>query len=94
VQLCTSQQLARALAVAAQGAESIGVYSPAQPAALVPGQFWRCMPGTAAATAHELFSALRDFDARGVQRILVQRPPPHPDWEGVRDRLERAAAAG
>jgi L-threonylcarbamoyladenylate synthase len=39
-----------------------------------------------------LFSALRDLDARGVSQIWVQLPPDTPDWEGVRDRLQRAAA--
>jgi len=35
---------------------------------------------------------LRDFDARGVQTIWIETPPHTPDWEGVRDRLNRAAA--
>ena len=37
-------------------------------------------------------SVLRDLDARGVQQIWVELPPDTPDWEGVRDRLQRAAA--
>jgi L-threonylcarbamoyladenylate synthase len=43
--------------------------------------------------AHELFSVLREFDAQGVQQIWVEQPPDTPEWEGVRDRLQRAAAA-
>jgi L-threonylcarbamoyladenylate synthase len=39
-----------------------------------------------------LFTVLRDLDARGVQQIWVQQPPDTPEWEGVRDRLQRAAA--
>jgi L-threonylcarbamoyladenylate synthase len=51
------------------------------------------MPGEAAAVAHELFSVLRELDAAGVRAIWVERPPPGAEWDGVRDRLQRAAAA-
>ena len=53
----------------------------------------RRMPADPAAVAHELFSVLRGFDDEGVQLIWVEEPPPGPAWEGVRDRLQRAAAA-
>jgi L-threonylcarbamoyladenylate synthase len=35
---------------------------------------------------------LRELDAQGVQQIWVERPPLGAEWDGVRDRLERAAA--
>jgi len=70
----------------------VGVYS-----RLVPevGAGWshRVMPADAAAAAHELFAVLREFDAAGVSAIWVEQPPPGPEWDGVRDRLSRAAAA-
>jgi L-threonylcarbamoyladenylate synthase len=53
----------------------------------------RSMPRDAGAAAHELFSALRELDAAGVDLIWVEEPPAEPAWEGVRDRLTRAAAA-
>jgi len=53
----------------------------------------RRMPDDPAAVAHELFAALREFDARGVQIIWVEQLPPATEWDGVRDRLQRAAAA-
>lgn len=53
----------------------------------------RRMPDDAGATAQQLFAVLRGFDAAGVKLIWVETPPADPDWEGVRDRLERAAAA-
>ena len=53
----------------------------------------RRMPDDAAAAAHELFAALRGFDARGVQIIWVEQLPAATEWDGVRDRLQRAAAA-
>ena len=57
-----------------------------------PGLVWRRMPGDPAAVAHELFAVLRQFDADGVAEIWVELPPDDPAWEGVLDRLRRAAA--
>ncbi|RYF24682.1 MAG: threonylcarbamoyl-AMP synthase [Comamonadaceae bacterium] len=53
----------------------------------------RRMPDDAAAAAQQLFAALRGFDDEGVKLIWIETPPAGPDWEGVRDRLQRAAAA-
>jgi L-threonylcarbamoyladenylate synthase len=58
-----------------------------------PGIVLRVMPDLANEVAHELFAVLRDFDARGVRLIWVETPPTGPAWDGVRDRLARAAAA-
>jgi len=68
----------------------VGVYS-----RLVPAAGWRHhpMPDDAAAAAHELFAVLRDFDDQGASAIWVECPPESPSWDGVRDRLRRAAAA-
>ena len=51
------------------------------------------MPTDAAAAAQALFAALRDFDSQGVRLIWVETPPDTPEWEGVRDRLQRASVA-
>jgi L-threonylcarbamoyladenylate synthase len=78
-----------------QGAGVVGVYSRvALPAELVSANrvLWRPMPGNAAAVAHELFAVLREWDEAGVVAIWVEQPPPDPEWDGVRDRLQRAAA--
>jgi L-threonylcarbamoyladenylate synthase len=53
----------------------------------------RVMPAQADRAAHELFSILRELDATGVDLIWVEAPPSEPEWDGVRDRLERASAA-
>ncbi len=70
---------------------TLAVYSrqpwPAQAAAI-----HQTMPPGAAAVAHELFSVLRSFDDRGAQQIWVELPPADAEWDGVRDRLARAAA--
>ena len=49
-------------------------------------------PGDAATCAHELFAVLRELDNLGVALIWVETPPDRPEWQGVRDRLQRAAA--
>lgn len=57
----------------------------------IPG---RAMPADAAAAAQALFSALRELDACGTPLIWIETPPAESTWDGVRDRLQRAAAAG
>ena len=54
---------------------------------------WRVqpMPPTAQDCAYQLFAQLRSFDAEGVAHIWVETPPLTPEWDGVRDRLTRAA---
>ena len=37
---------------------------------------------------------LRNFDDWGAKLIWIEAPADTADWEGVRDRLQRAAAAG
>ena len=49
------------------------------------------MPQEAAACAHDLFAQLRRFDEQGASQIWVEAPPTAPAWDGVRDRLMRAA---
>ncbi|HEX5373291.1 MAG TPA: L-threonylcarbamoyladenylate synthase [Aquabacterium sp.] len=58
-----------------------------------PGVAMRVMPAQPAFAAHELFADLRDMDALGVEQIWVEHPPADAAWDGVLDRLMRAAAA-
>ncbi|MEP6970606.1 MAG: L-threonylcarbamoyladenylate synthase [Betaproteobacteria bacterium] len=57
------------------------------------GVLQRRMPDDAAATAQQLFAVLRSFDDQGVKLIWIETLPEGPEWDGVRDRLQRAAAA-
>lgn len=52
----------------------------------------RTMPAQAVQAAQELFAVLRALDTTGVKLIWVETPPDTLEWEGVRDRLQRAAA--
>ena len=51
----------------------------------------RVLPNSAAGFARELFAALHDLDAGGVEIIVVEAPPDDETWLAVRDRLERAS---
>ena len=87
---------AAALAAALQRPETwpagLAVYS-RRSGALPAGLRWIAMPDDPAAVAQELFAVLRRLDADGVAEIWVEQPPGHAAWEGVTDRLRRAATA-
>lgn len=94
VRLMTAGQLRSALQVLGREAPALAVYH-RSPVPHTAGRVQlRAMPENALAAAQHLFSDLRDLDALGVPLIWVETPPETADWEGVRDRLERAAAAG
>ncbi|NDY91148.1 L-threonylcarbamoyladenylate synthase [Ideonella livida] len=92
VRLMSAAMLAQALSVLGQtaGSPPVGVYArTVTPAAGLP---WRVMPTDPAGAAHDLFAGLRHLDDQGVPLIWVETPPADPAWEGVLDRLQRAAA--
>lgn len=49
------------------------------------------MPDDAAEYARQLYGTLHALDDAGCTLVLVERVPEGPAWDGVRDRLERAA---
>jgi L-threonylcarbamoyladenylate synthase len=51
---------------------------------------WLRMPREPKAYAQRLYAALRELDAAGCERILIEAPPESPEWSAVRDRLKRA----
>ncbi|HVK93941.1 MAG TPA: Sua5 family C-terminal domain-containing protein, partial [Noviherbaspirillum sp.] len=51
----------------------------------------RGMPVAPEAYAHDLYAALRSMDEVGADIILVESPPTDDVWQGVNDRLRRAA---
>ena len=53
---------------------------------------WLQAPDSAAAYAHELYANLRSLDKENAARILIEQVPASPEWDAVRDRLNRAAA--
>jgi L-threonylcarbamoyladenylate synthase len=91
VRLMDAGSLQTALDLLGPDAVSIAVY--ARSALRSRAVLVRRMPDDAAETARPLFAVLRDFDAAGARLIWVETPPDTPEWEGVQDRLRRAAAA-
>jgi len=41
--------------------------------------------------ARDLYAQLRKLDQLGADVILVEQPPSHAEWQGINDRLRRAA---
>jgi L-threonylcarbamoyladenylate synthase len=93
VRLMSAAALQAALDVLGADAAHLAVYARCALQIRAPGLICRRMPDDAAATAQQLFAVLRDFDAQGARLIWIETPPDTPAWEGVRDRLQRAAAA-
>ena len=93
VRLMDTRALQTALDLLGADAAHIAVYARTPLRVASARIVFRRMPDDADATAQQLFAALRGFDAQGVKLIWIETPPTEPDWEGVRDRLQRAAAA-
>jgi L-threonylcarbamoyladenylate synthase len=96
LRLMDAEALAAALDQPATWPAGLAVYSRRPVAGPTSGPVsltWRQMPDDPAAAAHALFAALRGLDDGGVAEIWVEQPPDTPVWEGVRDRLRRAASA-
>lgn len=92
VRLMDARALQTALDLLGSEAANIATYSRAILRSSSSNIVRRRMPDDAAETARQLFSVLRDFDAQGVRLIWVEMPPHTPEWDGVRDRLQRASA--
>jgi len=95
VRLMTAQDIDAKLQALGPHANNLGLWSAQRPACeqgMGAGVLWRQQAAVAEQAAHDLFSVLRELDARGVGQIWVEWPPDTPEWEGVRDRLQRAAA--
>ena len=91
VRLMDARQLRAAFQVLGDDARHIALYA-RSPIEAARGAPRRRMPDDAEAAARELFAVLRELDATGVRLIWVETPPDGPEWDGVRDRLSRAAA--
>jgi L-threonylcarbamoyladenylate synthase len=95
VRLMSAADITQKLQALGPHANNLGLWCVERPDdgnGLGAGVVWSAQPQVAAQAAHDLFSVLRELDAHGVLQIWVQLPPDTPDWEGVRDRLQRAAA--
>lgn len=78
------------LAGCVQPGDAVLARSP-RPAELPADVRWVVAPSDAVAYGHDLYAVLRDLDASGCRRILVETPPATSDWSAITDRLGRAA---
>ena len=93
VRLMDAAALQIALDLLGADAANIAVYARAVLRVKSARVLYRRMPDDALATAQQLFAVLRDFDAQGARLIWIESPPASSEWDGVRDRLGRAAAS-
>ena len=92
LRLWPADALVAALHAPATWPPGLAVYS-RRAGPLPAGPRWITMPDDPGAVAHELFAVLRQLDADGALEIWVEHPPALAAWEGVTDRLRRAATA-
>jgi L-threonylcarbamoyladenylate synthase len=78
--------------LAALHGKRIAVLAPGEPPAGAGDVSWHRSPRAAADYAHELYASLRRLDTLGCVAMLVEAPPSAPEWQGVNDRLRRAAS--
>ena len=91
VRLMDAKAIQTALDLLGAEAAHIAVYARAIVRIKSSQVLYRRMPDDALATAEQLFAVLRDFDAQGVKLIWIEPVPAAAEWDGVRDRLARAA---
>ena len=92
VRLMAAAALQTALDMLGADAANIAIYARSTLRITSSVLLYRRMPDDALATAQQLFAVLREFDEKGVQLIWIEQPPLAHHWDGVRDRLQRAAA--
>ena len=90
--LVSSDGLLFALRNALVAGERVAVLAPTAQAIGHDLVTWKQSPAEPAGFAHELYASLRELDALGCARLLVQQPPAGENWLAVNDRLRRAAA--
>ena len=93
LRLMDARELRAALDMLGADAKNIAVWARAPLRSASRALLLRRMPDDAATVAQQLFAVLRGFDDAGVKLIWVETPPPEAAWDGVRDRLQRAAAS-
>ena len=91
VRLMNAKMLQTALDLLDTDATAVGVWSRTALRSRSTQLNMRRMPDDALAAANQLFGVLRGFDDQGCKLIWVELPPDTPEWEGVRDRLQRAS---
>ena len=93
VRIMDAQNIQAGLQILGAQAKNIAIYARTKLTSASPNLIFQQMPHNPADAAHELFRTLRELDDKGVKLIWIEELPASPDWNGVRDRLQRAAAS-
>jgi L-threonylcarbamoyladenylate synthase len=92
LRLMDAKVLQTALDILDTDAKNIAVYSRQQMHSASTNILFRRMPDDAGLAAQQLFATLRELDQPDIKLIWVETPPEDAAWDGVRDRVTRAAA--
>ena len=92
LRLMDAKALQTALDILGVDAKHIAVYSRRQMHSASTNILFRRMPEDAAQAAQQLFATLRELDQPDIKLIWLETPPEDAVWDGVRDRVTRAAA--
>ena len=92
LRLMDAKALQTALDILGTDAKNIAVYSRQQMQSASTTLIFRRMPEDAAKAAQQLFATLRELDQPDIKLIWVETLPEDAVWDGVRDRVTRAAA--
>jgi L-threonylcarbamoyladenylate synthase len=92
LRLMDAKALQTALDILSTDAKHIAVYSRQQMQSASTNIIFRRMPDDAGFAAQQLFATLRELDQPDIKLIWVETPPEDAVWDGVRDRVTRAAA--
>lgn len=92
LRLMTALQLQQALAARVSTGLPVAVYSHSIPQVSQQGLVWCVAPADALHYAQRLYADLRWLDQQQCQQIWVESVPDTLAWQGIADRLRRAAA--
>ena len=92
LRLMDAKALQTALDILGTDAKHIAVYSRQQMHSASTTILFRRMPDDAGLAAQQLFATLRELDQPDIKLIWVETLPEDAEWDGVRDRVTRAAA--
>ena len=80
---------ALAAAIAQHASQPLAVLSRARPAAF--NGEWRPAAADPAGYARDIYARLRELDGVNAALMLIEAPPQGAEWDGINDRLRRAA---
>jgi len=89
VAMVQPEQLADTMDRLSKAGRRFAVIRRTQPA--IAAEVQTAMPASPEGYAHDLYAALRAMDAAGADVILVESLPAEDEWQGINDRLRRAA---